>query len=194
MCQGCPQPGVIFVYKKMARSWVPIEIKYNCSFNRVLFTMYFCIPTDMLYCIIDTVVSKTWTTIFMKCDSTNILHFAKKNLKILFTERYSEILSNKLLTWCKVFSAGFIWIIAHYLIIPKSQIWKMFVYFIFILLTDTWPARSRSRVPPVKPWKWTEWLDQDVCLRSSVYNFVASSGTNLAEIEYNIHKYAFISV
>lgn len=32
----------------------------------------------MVYCIIDTVVSKTWTTIFMKCDSTDILHFAKK--------------------------------------------------------------------------------------------------------------------
>lgn len=54
----------------------------------------------MVYCIIDTVVSKTWTTIFMKCNSTDILHFAKKQ-KNLFTERYSEILSNKLLTWCK---------------------------------------------------------------------------------------------
>lgn len=38
----------------------------------------------------------------MKCDSTDILHFAKKQ-KNLFTERYSEILSNKLLTWCKIF-------------------------------------------------------------------------------------------
>lgn len=93
---------------RMARSWIPIEIKYNCSVNCVLFTLYSCIPTNMVYCIIDTVVSKTWTTIFMKCDSTDILHFAKKKQKKnLFTERYSEILSNKLLTWCKIFSLPF---------------------------------------------------------------------------------------
>lgn len=118
-------PWVIFVYRyrkknkqtkkklywnlwRMARSWIPIEIKYNCSVNCVLFTLYSCIPTNMVYCIIDTVVSKTWTTIFMKCDSTDILHFAKKKQKKnLFTERYSEILSNKLLTWCKIFSQPF---------------------------------------------------------------------------------------
>lgn len=57
----CPLAGVIFLY--MERWHVHespcIEIMYNCRVNRVLFTMYSCIPTDMLYCIIDTVVSKT---------------------------------------------------------------------------------------------------------------------------------------
>ena len=47
----------------------------------------------MVYCIIDTVVSKTWTTIFMKCDSTDILHFAKKQKTCLLKDilKYCQI-------------------------------------------------------------------------------------------------------
>lgn len=46
----------------------------------------------MVYCIIDTVVSKTWT-IFMKCDSTDILHFAKKQKTCLLKDilKYCQI-------------------------------------------------------------------------------------------------------
>ena len=105
----------------------PNWIQYNCGVDRVLSTLYSCIPTDMLYCIIDTVVSKTWTNIFMKGDSTHILHFAKKK-EILFTEGYSEILSNKLLTWCKIFSAGFFFFLNYCLfswVISRARYGKL---------------------------------------------------------------------